>query len=104
VRNTSGSPCYVFVSNGKTYERRPVQIGLSDFFHAEVQQGLAEGEIVCLEPPAEQNIVTIKNTAGIEPQEKKGSAQDGGSKPKPAGPAETKPASATTTTTTSTSS
>jgi HlyD family secretion protein len=42
---------YVYVKASGKYERRPVQVGLSDFFHAEVQSGLTEGEIVCLEQP-----------------------------------------------------
>src|SRR5687768_7104690 len=31
---------YVYIKNGEGYERRPVQIGVSDFFYAEVQSGL----------------------------------------------------------------
>ena len=43
---------YVFVKKGETeWERRPVQIGLSDYFYAEVASGLKEGEVVALEPP-----------------------------------------------------
>jgi HlyD family secretion protein len=43
---------YVFVKKGATeWERRPVQIGLSDYFHAEVTSGLNEGEVVALEQP-----------------------------------------------------
>lgn len=33
------------------FEKRPVRIGVSDFFHAEVQSGLNGGETVSLEPP-----------------------------------------------------
>ena len=43
---------YVFVKKGETeWERRPVQIGLSDYFYAEVASGLKEGEVVALEQP-----------------------------------------------------
>ena len=43
---------YVYVQNGPDqFERRPVTIGVSDFFFAEVQYGLEPGEIVSLEPP-----------------------------------------------------
>ena len=45
---------FVYVKKRKAYERRPVQIGISDFFFAEIQSGLSPGEVVCLElPPGE---------------------------------------------------
>ena len=40
---------YVFVKDGESFVRRPVVVGLTDFFYAEVQQGLSEGEVVSLE-------------------------------------------------------
>jgi HlyD family secretion protein len=48
---------FVYVKQGNKYEKRPVRIGVSDFFHAEVQQGLAPGEQVSLELPAENEIL-----------------------------------------------
>jgi HlyD family secretion protein len=43
---------YVYVKTGEEeYERRPVTIGVADFFFAEVQSGLKPGEIIALEPP-----------------------------------------------------
>ena len=42
---------YVFVKVGEQYERRPVQIGLADYFYAEVMSGLQAGEVVALEQP-----------------------------------------------------
>jgi HlyD family secretion protein len=42
---------YVCVVRGDTFERRPVRIGIADFFYAEVQEGLAAGEQVALELP-----------------------------------------------------
>ena len=44
---------YVYVKTGEEYERRPVTIGVADFFYAEVQEGLKPGEIISLEPPAD---------------------------------------------------
>jgi hypothetical protein len=41
----------VYVIQGGHYEKRPVQIGVADFFYAEVQQGLSSGEVVALELP-----------------------------------------------------
>jgi HlyD family secretion protein len=45
---------YVYVKKGESYERRPVQIGVSDFFYAEVESGLSPGETVALEAPKEE--------------------------------------------------
>lgn len=40
---------YAFVQNGEEWERRPIQIGVSDYFVVEVTKGLAAGEVVSLE-------------------------------------------------------
>ncbi|MGV3771308.1 MAG: efflux RND transporter periplasmic adaptor subunit [Verrucomicrobiales bacterium] len=45
---------YVLVQTGTTVERRPVQVGVADFFYAEIQKGLEPGEIVALEQPKEE--------------------------------------------------
>lgn len=46
---------YVYVDDGaKGYERRPVQVGVSDLFFAEIQEGLNPGEVVLLEQPKEE--------------------------------------------------
>ena len=46
---------YVYVmKNEDETERRVVRIGVSDFFFAEVQEGLTPGEIVALEPPKDE--------------------------------------------------
>lgn len=42
---------YVYVKNGDAFERRTVQIGISDYSFAEVQGGLKEGDLVALEMP-----------------------------------------------------
>ncbi len=49
--DTGETDRYVYVAKGGDFERRPVQIGVSDFFYAEVQKGLAAGESVALEVP-----------------------------------------------------
>lgn len=52
---------YVYVKRGEEdYERRPVSIGVSDFFYAEVQYGLNPGEIVAVEPPKEETMRLAK--------------------------------------------
>lgn len=77
---------YVYVKKGDTYERRPVQIGVSDFFYAEVQKGLQPGETVALEAPKEELDRTAemaKNLKG-EAGAKKGEKPVGGKTAKPA--------------------
>lgn len=49
---------FVYVQQGETFEKRNVKVGVSDFFYAEIQQGLKEGEIVSLELPKTEH----KNT------------------------------------------
>ena len=53
---------HVFVVKGDAFERRPVKIGVSDYQFAEVLSGLTAGEVVALEPPAEDATI-------IEPEE-----------------------------------
>ena len=47
---------FVYVVKNARFERRPVQIGVSDYFFAEVQKGLAPGEVVSLEQPPKDKI------------------------------------------------
>jgi RND family efflux transporter MFP subunit len=51
--DTGARDRYVYVRHGKEYERRPVQVGVSDLFHAEIQTGVRAGEAVALEVPQE---------------------------------------------------
>jgi RND family efflux transporter MFP subunit len=50
---------YVYVVEKGRFERRPVQIGVSDYFYAEVQKGLSPGETVALEQPPKDKIITV---------------------------------------------
>lgn len=61
--DTQANERFVYVKKGETTERRPVQIGISDFFFAEVQYGLAPGEVVMLELPKDEKIQTPKSPA-----------------------------------------
>ena len=45
---------FVYVKKGNTYEKRDVKVGISDFFFAEIQEGLTPGETVALEMPKEE--------------------------------------------------
>jgi HlyD family secretion protein len=63
---------FVYVRNGGAIERRPVRIGISDFFFAEVQQGLSPGDVVMLELPKDEKVITpqlssVATTAGAKP-------------------------------------
>jgi RND family efflux transporter MFP subunit len=52
---TGVSERYVYVQdNDGSYERRPVRVGVSDLFVAEIQEGLEPGETVLLEQPKEE--------------------------------------------------
>ena len=58
---------YVYVQSGKVFEKRPVQVGVSDFFYAEIQNGLQSGEVVSLELPKEERERQAKAMAGLRP-------------------------------------
>ena len=48
---------YVYVVGGEKFMKRPVRIGVADYFFAEVQQGVEAGDVVALEKPAVDKIV-----------------------------------------------
>src|SRR6266545_124464 len=52
---------YVYVKMEDGFERRPVQIGVSDYFYAEIQNGLSPGERVALELPETEKSRAVKN-------------------------------------------
>src|SRR5882672_6763516 len=52
--DTSIMERFVFVQQGENFEKRNVKVGVSDFFYAEIQEGLAEGDVVALELPKEE--------------------------------------------------
>ena len=45
---------FVYVQKGTSFEKRNVKVGVSDFFYAEIQEGLSEGELVSLEMPKDE--------------------------------------------------
>ena len=63
---------YVYVKGEGNFERRPVQIGISDNSFAEVQSGLAEGDYVALELPPD-----IKPETPIKPPKGKPGTTNG---------------------------
>jgi len=55
---------FVYVKRGDRFERRPVQVGVSDYFFAEIKSGLRPGEEVAIEPPPESMIFKVEGLAG----------------------------------------
>jgi HlyD family secretion protein len=45
---------FVYVQQGDAFEKRNVTVGVSDYFFAEIQEGLSAGEVVSLELPKDQ--------------------------------------------------
>jgi hypothetical protein len=64
---TGLSERYVYVKEGLGFERRNVSVGVSDFFFAEIQQGLKAGEEVSLELPKEEREKKMRQIAGSRP-------------------------------------
>src|SRR5579859_5064450 len=77
--DTGESQRFVYVKNGEAYEKRTVKVGVSDFFFAEVQEGLRPGETVSLEMPKEDLEKQSRMIAG-----QTAPADSGGARPKPA--------------------
>jgi hypothetical protein len=65
---------FVYVQQDGSMEKRNVKVGVSDYFFAEVQEGLAAGEIVALELPKEEREKKQQQLAGPRP----GSGGEGG--------------------------
>ncbi len=83
---TESGERFAYVKKGDAMERRAIQLGVTDYSYAEITGGLAAGEIVSLEQPAE----TGKNSAtGGERKagEKRSSARRAGGTNSPAGAA-----------------
>jgi len=58
---------FVYVQNDGTFEKRNVKVGVADYFFAEVQGGLAAGEIVSLELPKEERDKKARQLADQKP-------------------------------------
>ena len=72
---------YVYVQKGDSFEKRNVKVGIADYFYAEIQDGLAPGEVVSLELPKDE---IEKKTRLIAGQRAAGESGAQGSKPSPA--------------------
>jgi len=54
---------FVYVQQGDGFEKRNVKVGVADYFYAEIQEGLKQGEIVALELPKEERDKKAKQLA-----------------------------------------
>jgi HlyD family secretion protein len=72
---------FVYVKEGDDFVPRPVLIGITDYFNAEVQEGLAEGDIVALEQVANEKIAKVREAARANRM----TATRNGNAPPPAG-------------------
>jgi HlyD family secretion protein len=59
---------FVYVQDGENFERRDVKVGVSDYFFAEIQEGLMAGEVVSLELPKEEREKKARQIANQRPQ------------------------------------
>lgn len=55
---------FVYVQKGDSFEKRNVKVGVSDYFFAEIQEGLSPGEIVSLELPKDQREKDARQRGG----------------------------------------
>lgn len=62
--DTSEMERFVYVQQGEDFEKRNVKVGVSDFFFAEIQEGLTAGEVVSLELPKEEREKKAKQLVG----------------------------------------
>ena len=83
---------FVYVQHGDSYEKRNVKVGISDYFYAEIQDGLSPGDAVALEMPKEE-IEKQSQTRQLANQ--RSNSESGASSPKLVTPA---PATRTNTT------
>jgi hypothetical protein len=58
---------FVYLQHGDSFEKRNVKVGVSDFFFAEIQEGVSPGDIVSLELPKEEREKTARQLAGQRP-------------------------------------
>jgi RND family efflux transporter MFP subunit len=54
---------FVYVQQGDNFEKHNVKVGVTDYFYAEIQEGLTEGEVVTLEMPKEEREKKVQQMA-----------------------------------------
>jgi HlyD family secretion protein len=74
---------FVYVQQAEALEKRNVKVGVSDYFYAEIQEGLKAGDVVSLEMPKDEREKKAKQIAS----QKKNGGEAGSPGGKPGGPA-----------------
>lgn len=54
---------FVYIQQGENFEKRNVKVGVTDYFYAEIQEGLGEGDVVSLEMPKEEREKKVQQMA-----------------------------------------
>jgi RND family efflux transporter MFP subunit len=85
---------FVYVQQDDVVDKRLVKVGVSDYFFAEIQEGLQAGEVVLLELPKEEREKKTQQLAGPRPAGGEASP----AKARPAGTPLIRPVTATATT------
>ncbi len=65
---------FVYVQKADSFEKRDVKVGVADYFYAEIQDGLAPGEVVSLEMPKEEMEKRTRQLASRPPNGEAGAA------------------------------
>jgi HlyD family secretion protein len=60
---------FVYVQEGDKFEKRNVKVGVSDYFYAEIQEGLKQNEVVSLELPKDELEKQTRQLASQRPAE-----------------------------------
>ena len=68
---------YVYVQRGDAFEKRNVKVGIADYFFAEIQDGLAPGDVVSMELPKDE----IEKKSRLIAGQKNGGEPAAGPKP-----------------------
>jgi HlyD family secretion protein len=58
---------FIYVQKDDAFEKRPVKVGVSDYFYAEIQEGLNEGDVVAIELPKEEREKKARQLANQRP-------------------------------------
>jgi HlyD family secretion protein len=74
---------FVYVQQAEALEKRNVKVGVSDYFYAEIQEGLKAGDVVSLEMPKDEREKKAKQIAS----QKKNGGEAGSPGGKPSAPA-----------------
>jgi HlyD family secretion protein len=74
---------FVYVQQGDSFEKKDVKVGVSDYFFAEIQEGIAEGDVVALELPKEEREKKAHQTARRKAAKKNAETARNGKYPPP---------------------